>query len=111
MGTQSFSVDALQPNRHIEPQPNLLCRVPHLAMKDEARRALFSFAIEMIVYGFFIAGYFLLVLHLLGPSLARIEQEHIRWYALLCVALILGQSIVLESLTTFILRILRGRSE
>jgi hypothetical protein len=80
-------------------------------MKDEARRALLSFLIEMVVYGFLIAGYFLLVLHLLGPSLARIEKDHIRFYALLCVALVLGQSIILESITTFLLRLLRGRSE
>ncbi len=80
-------------------------------MKDEARRALLSFAVEMVVYGFLIAGYFLLVLHFLGPSLARIEQDHIHWYALLCVGLILGQSIILESITSFLLRLLRGRSE
>jgi hypothetical protein len=80
-------------------------------MKDEAHRTLFSFLIEMVVYGCLIAGYFLLVLHLLGPSLARIEKEHLRFYALLCVALVLGQSIVLESITTFLLRLLRGRSE
>ncbi len=80
-------------------------------MKAEVRRALFSFAIEMVVYGILIAGYFFLVLHLLGPSLARIAKEHIHWYAVLCVALILGQSIVLETITTFLLKLLRGRSE
>jgi hypothetical protein len=80
-------------------------------MKAEARRTLFSFLVELIVYGFLIAGYFLLVLHLLGPSLAAFAKEHIRLYALLCVALILGQSIVLESITTFLIRLLRGRSE
>ncbi|HEX5176522.1 MAG TPA: hypothetical protein VFV83_05815 [Chthoniobacteraceae bacterium] len=80
-------------------------------MKADARRALFSFLVEMVVYGFFIACYFLLVLHLLGPSLAQIEEKHIRFYAVLCVALILGQSIILESITTFLLRLLRGRSE
>ncbi|MGI8890697.1 MAG: hypothetical protein ACR2G0_07940 [Chthoniobacterales bacterium] len=80
-------------------------------MKDEARRALLSFAIEMVVYAILIAGYFFLVLHLLGPSLARIAREHIGWYAILSVALVLGQSIVLESITTFLLRLLRGRSE
>ena len=80
-------------------------------MKAEARRTLFSFLVELIVYGFLIAGYFLLVLHLLGPSLGQIAKDHIRLYALLCVVLILGQSIVLESITTFLLRLLRGRSE
>ena len=80
-------------------------------MTAEVRRALFSFLVELVVYGFLIAGYFLLVLHLLGPSLGQIAKDHIRLYALLCVALILGQSIVLESITTFLLRLLRGRSE
>ena len=80
-------------------------------MIAEARRTLLSFLVELIVYGFLIAGYFLLVLHLLGPCLADFEKEHIRLYALLCVALILGQSIVLESITTFLIRLLRGRSE
>ena len=80
-------------------------------MTAEVRRALFSFLVELVVYGFLIAGYFLLVLHLLGPSLGQIAKDHIRLYALLCVVLILGQSIALESITTFLLRLLRGRSE
>jgi hypothetical protein len=80
-------------------------------MKAEARRALLAFAIEMVVYAILIACYFLLVLHLLGPSLAQIAREHVRWYAVLCVALVLGQSIALESITTLLLRLLRGRSE
>ncbi len=80
-------------------------------MKDEARRALISFAVEMVIYAFLIAGYFFLVLHLLGPSLGAIAKGHVRWYAVLCVVLILGQSIALETITTFLLRLLRGRSE
>lgn len=80
-------------------------------MKAEARKTLFSFVIELVVYGFLIAAYFLLVLHFLGPSLAEIEKTHIRLYALLAVGLILGQSIVLELITTFLIRLLRGRSE
>ncbi len=80
-------------------------------MKAEARRALFSFLIELVVYAGLIAIYFLLVLHLLGPFLAGLEKAHIQLYALLSVGLILGQSILLESLTTFLLRLLRGRSE
>ncbi len=80
-------------------------------MKAEARRALRSFVIELLLYGVLIAGYFLLVLHLLGPSLYGIAKNHVRLYAVLAVALILGQSIVLEFVTTWILRLLRGRSE
>ena len=80
-------------------------------MKAEARKAFLSFLIELVVYGILIAIYFLLVLHFLGPSLAEFEKSHIRFYALLSVGLILGQSIVLEFITTFLLRLLRGRSE
>ena len=80
-------------------------------MKAEARKTLYSFLIELAVYGVLIAVYFLLVLHFLGPSLGDLEKTHIRLYALLAVGLILGQSIVLEFLTTFLLRLLRGRSE
>ena len=80
-------------------------------MKSDARKTLLSFAIELVLYAFLIAGYFLLVLHFLGPSLAEIERNHIRLYAVLAVGLILGQSIALEAITTFLLRLLRGRSE
>lgn len=80
-------------------------------MKAEARKTLLSFAIELVLYAFLIAVYFLLVLHFLGPSLAEMEKNHIRLYALVAVALVLGQSIVLELITTFLIRLLRGRSE
>ncbi|MEO6969405.1 MAG: hypothetical protein ABI217_00740 [Chthoniobacterales bacterium] len=80
-------------------------------MKAEARKTLLSFAIELVIYGCLIAAYFLLVLHFLGPSLAEIEKTHVRLYALVAVALVLGQSIVLELITTFLIRLLRGRSE
>jgi hypothetical protein len=80
-------------------------------MKAEAQKTLVSFAIELVLYAVLIAIYFLLVLHLLGPSLGDLAKNHIRLYALLSVGLILGQSIALEWVTTSILRLLRGRSE
>ncbi len=80
-------------------------------MRTEARKTLISFAIELLLYACLIAIYFLLVLHLLGPSLGDLEKRHIQLYAILSVGLILGQSIILEWVTTFILRLLRGRSE
>ncbi len=79
-------------------------------MKAKARSALFALSVELLVYAILIAIYFLLVLHLLGTSLAQIETEHIRWYSVLCVALILGQSIALETITSFLVRLLRRRA-
>ncbi len=80
-------------------------------MKAEARRALFSFLIELLVYSVLVIGYFFLVLHLLGPWLFNLDREHVRLYAITAVGLIIVQAVLLEWLTTFLLRLIRGRSE
>jgi hypothetical protein len=80
-------------------------------MKAEARRAFFSFLIELLVYSVLVIGYFFLVLHLLGPWLFNLDKEHVRIYAITAVGLIIVQAVLLEWLTTFLLRLIRGRSE
>ena len=80
-------------------------------MKAETRRTLFSFLVELAVYSLLVVVYFFLVLHLLGPSLADLDKSNIALYSLLSVGLILGQAILLEFVTTFLLRLIRGRSE
>jgi hypothetical protein len=80
-------------------------------VKTKTVKTLRAFALELVVYGIFVAIYFLLVLHFLGPILGALEKDHIDIYALLCVGSILGQSILLELLTTFLLRVLGGRSK
>jgi hypothetical protein len=80
-------------------------------MKAAARQAIRSFLIELALYSLLVIAYFFLVLHFLGPGLAQINKEHIRLYALLSVGLILGQAVLLEWVTTFLLRLIRGRSE
>ena len=80
-------------------------------MKAEARKTLFSFLIELVVYGFLVAAYFFLVLHFLGGWLADLDKRSVRLYALLAIGLIIGQSVVLEWVTTLLFRLLRGRSE
>ena len=80
-------------------------------MKAAARQAIRSFLIELALYSLLVIAYFFLVLHFLGPGLGQINKEHIRLYALLSVGLILGQAVLLEWVTTFLLRLIRGRSE
>lgn len=81
-------------------------------MKKEAIKTFRAFAIEVVVYGILVTAYFFLVLHLLGGWLNRLEGEHRYFYATVAVLLIIGQAIVLESVTTFLMRLLRGgRSE
>jgi hypothetical protein len=49
---------------------------------------------------------------LLGGWLVKLETEHIRVYAVVAILLIIGQAVVLEAVTTGLLRFLRGgRSE
>ena len=60
---------------------------------------------------FLSVAYFFLVLHLLGEWLYRLEIQHRYIYAGLAILLIIGQAVLLESLTTFLIRLIRGRSE
>ena len=80
-------------------------------MKKETTKTLRAFAIELAIYALFVVAYFFLVLHLLGAWLYRLEIQHRVIYALVAILLIIGQAVVLESVTTFLLRRLRGRSE
>jgi hypothetical protein len=81
-------------------------------MKKEASGALRAFLIELVIYAVLVVGYFFLVLHFLGPSLYQLEQHHRYTYAGVAILLIIGQAVVLEAVTTLLLRLLRGgRSE
>ena len=80
-------------------------------MKKETARTLRAFAIELTIYALLVVAYFFLVLHLLGEWLYRLEIHHRYTYAGLAILLIIGQAVLLESLTTFLIRLLRGRSE
>ncbi len=79
--------------------------------KAEARKALVSFAVELVIYGALVVAYFFLVLHFLGGWLADLDKKSIHLYALVAIGLIIGQAVVLEWVTTFLIRLLRGRSE
>jgi hypothetical protein len=81
-------------------------------MKKETARTLRAFLIELAIYACFVVGYFFMVLHFLGGWLRQLEVHHRYTYAGVAILLIIGQAVVLESVTTFLLRLLRrGRSE
>lgn len=80
-------------------------------MKVETARTFRAFLIELALYAVLVVGYFFLVLHLLGDWLYRLESHHRYTYAGVAILLIIGQAVVLENVTTFLLRIIRGRSE
>jgi hypothetical protein len=80
-------------------------------MKVETARTFRAFLIELALYAVLVVGYFFLVLHLLGDWLYRLEGHHRYTYAGVAILLIIGQAVVLENVTTLLLRIIRGRSE
>ena len=80
-------------------------------MKAEASKALRAFLVELLVYAIFVTGYFFLVLHFLSGWLQDLHLHHVKIYALVAIVLIIGQAVLLESVTTWLLRLLRGRSE
>lgn len=80
--------------------------------KTEVRRTLRAFVVELLVYTLLVTAYFFAVLHFLGGWLMRLATEHIHTYAIVAILLIIGQAVVLEAVTTGLLRLLRGgRSE
>ena len=80
-------------------------------MKSETSKTLWAFLIELAVYAVLVVGYFFLVLHFLGGWLYQLEILHRYTYAGVAILLIIGQAVVLENVTTLLLRIIRGRSE
>lgn len=78
-------------------------------MKTQDSRTLRVFAIELAIYAALVTGYFFLVLHLMGDWLYRLEMQHRVLYAVVALALIAGQAIVLDGLASVLLRFLRSR--
>ena len=81
-------------------------------MKAKTSATLRAFVVELAVYAVFVTGYFFLVLHYLSGWLQDLHLHHVKFYALMTIVLIIGQAVLLESVTTWLLRFLRGgRSE
>lgn len=80
-------------------------------MKKGTVRTLRAFVIELAIYAVLVITYFFLVLNLLGQWLYELEIHRRYTYAALAILLIIGQAVLLESLTTFLIRLIRGRSE
>jgi uncharacterized protein involved in cysteine biosynthesis len=81
-------------------------------MKLKTKTTLRAFLIELVVYSALVIGYFFAVLHFLADWINQLEKTHIRIYAFVAIALVIGQAILLEFVTTFLMRRLQGgRSE
>lgn len=79
-------------------------------MKKETARTLRAFAIELAIYALLVVAYFFLVLHFLGGWLYRLESQHRYIYASVAILLMIGQAVLLQNVTTLLLRFIRGRA-
>jgi hypothetical protein len=80
-------------------------------MRSEAIKTVRAFAIELAIYAVLVVAYFFLVLNLLGGWLYQLESQHRYVYGGVAILLVIGQAVLLESVTTFLIRLIRGRSE
>jgi hypothetical protein len=78
-------------------------------MKKEAAKTLRAFAIELAIYALLVVAYFFAVLHFLGGWLHQLESHHRYTYAGVAILLMIGQAVVLQNVTTLLLRLIRGR--
>jgi uncharacterized membrane protein len=79
-------------------------------MKKETARTLRAFAIELVIYALLIVLYFFLVLHFLGGWLYQLESQHRYTYASVAILLMIGQAVLLQNVTTLLLRFIRRRA-
>jgi hypothetical protein len=80
-------------------------------MRGKTLNTLRLFMIELAIYAPLVVIYFLLVLRYLSGWLSELHHSHATFYALTAIALIIGQAVLLESVTSFLLRMIGGRSE
>jgi len=78
-------------------------------MKKDAAKSLRAFAAELAIYAVLVTGYFFLVLHVLGNWLYQLETKHRIIYAVVAILLIAGQAVVLDAVSSGLLRLLRRR--
>jgi hypothetical protein len=88
-----------------------VCDARPSLMKAETSTTLRAFVLELAVYAVLVTGYFFLVLHFLSGWLQELHLHHVKTYAVVAIALIIGQAVLLESVTTWLFRLIRGRSE
>ena len=100
----AFHRDCRRPSANHDPK--------HLEqVKKEAIKTLQAFLIELAIYAVLVIGYFFLVLHFLGGWLHQLETHHRYTYAGVAILLMMGQAVLLQYVTTFLLRLIRGGSE
>lgn len=75
--------------------------------ETKIRTLIRNLVLELAVYAALLVLYFFLVLQYLGDILAKLYDNQILIYAFLGLGLIVAQGVVLEAITSFLIRLLR----
>lgn len=78
-------------------------------MDDGKRLRVRNFLIEMVIYAILVSIYLYLVITYLADWLVALYNDHLTAYAVLALVFIVAQSVLLDSLTSFIMDRLRLR--
>jgi hypothetical protein len=79
--------------------------------KTEHKNVFRAFSIELPLYAVLVVAYVAFVLHFLGNVLFHLFREERKLYAIVALALIVGQGFVLEILVRALLGLIKGKRE
>jgi len=77
-----------------------------MSQKPNLRKLVRNFIIELAVYGMLLVVYFFAVLQFLGGMLSNLFLNNMSLYAIVGLALIIIQAVVLEAVTSYLIRLL-----
>lgn len=77
-----------------------------MSEKPNLRKLVRNFIIELAVYGVLLVVYFFAVLQFLGGMLSNLFYSNMSLYAIVGLALIITQAVVLEAVTSYLIRLL-----
>lgn len=77
-----------------------------MSEKPNLRKLVRNFIIELAVYGVLLVVYFFAVLQFLGGMLSNLFLNNMTLYAFVGLILIITQAVVLEAVTSFLIRLL-----
>jgi hypothetical protein len=103
---------ALRRNHAMPDKRRVDVAAARMKSRKSASHTLRALLIEVPIYAVLVVAYFFLVLHFVGDWLGHLYKTHTLLYALVAVAVVIGQAVVLEFTTTLLLRLFQGgRSE
>jgi hypothetical protein len=79
-------------------------------MEDKPGHAFRWFVLELLVYGALVIIYVVFVIAAMESWLRGLYDQSKPRYAVVALLLIIGQGVVLEMVTSFLLRVLRSRT-